>query len=121
MAKTYAPSLGRIFADSTDTSCALALARVNLIANWKSVRHVSTYGKRLRSASPNAARIVIAIDDDSDRVNRPSDLVRRGIPVRSDASNTMSEGRQQELHQSSGNDLAPDPDQLKFNMNGEVS
>jgi len=30
------------------------------------------------------------------------------------ASNTMFEDRQQELHQSSGNDLAPDLDQLEF-------
>jgi hypothetical protein len=58
-------------------------------------------------------------DRRNDRVNQTSDLVRRCILVRLDASNTMSDGRQQELHQTGGNDLAPDLEQLEFNVLGE--
>jgi hypothetical protein len=58
---------------------------------WRSSNDRVQGDARAVPASWNSARSAIAIDE-SDRVNQTSDLVRSGTLVRSDASNTMSEG-----------------------------
>jgi len=68
-------------------------------------------------ASRNAAQSAIAIDNKETELTGHLILVWRGILTQSDASNQCRRSPAS-VYQSSGNERAPDLDQLKFNMNG---